>query len=148
MARIGPRTRCSSPQVTRYSTADLIPGGAKFFGSFLPGKFARPMPQEMHVNFGRGMLPHAPRHLFDHHPALLAVDPSRAIDQKNQVAPEADELKAPWRGRLVVAGRGLMTARANGSGAFPRPDRDEDRLCVFGKAGSLVNESRNRMTLV
>ena len=28
------------------------------------------------------------------------------------------------------------------------PDRDEDRLRVFGKAGSLVNESRNRMALV
>src|SRR5438270_11361921 len=116
MARIAPRTRCASPQVTRYATASwtLIPGSAKFFGGFLPGKFARPMPQEMHVNLGRGVFPHAPRHFFDQHPALLAVDPSHAIDQKNQVAPEADELKPSRRGRLVVAGRGLMTARANG----------------------------------
>jgi hypothetical protein len=26
----------------------------------------------MHVNLGRGVFPHAPRHFFDHHPALLA----------------------------------------------------------------------------
>jgi hypothetical protein len=82
------------------------------------------------------------------HPALLAVDPSHAIDQKNQIAPEADELKPPRRGRLVVAGRGLMTARANGSGSFPRPDRDEDGLLVFGKAGLPVDKSRDGMALV
>src|SRR5689334_24061069 len=50
-----------------HSVVDLIPGSAKLFGGFLPGKFACPMPQEMHVNLGRGMLSHAPRHFFDEH---------------------------------------------------------------------------------
>ena len=98
----------------RHRVVHLVPGSAELFGGFLPGEFARPMPQEMHVNFGRGVFAHTPWHFFDHHPALLAVDPPHAIDQKNQIAPEADELKPPRRGRLVVAGRGLMTARANG----------------------------------
>ena len=132
----------------RHRVVDLVPGSTKFFGGFLPGKFARPMSQEMHVNPGRGVFPHAPRHFFHQHPALPAVDPSHAIDQKNQVAPEADELKPSRRRRLVVAGRGLMTARANSRGSFPRPDRDEDGLRVFGKAGSPVNKSRNGMALV
>src|SRR5207247_5312314 len=40
------------------------------------------------------------------------------------------------------------TARANSRGSFPRPDRDEDGLRVFGKAGSPVNKARNGMALV
>src|SRR5208282_4929832 len=74
--------------------------------------------------------------------------PSHAIDQKDQIAPESDELKPPRRGRLVVAGRGLMTARANGSGSFPRPDRDEDGLPVVGETGSPIDKSRDGMALV
>jgi hypothetical protein len=67
------------------------------------------MPQKMHVNLGRGVLPHTPRHFFDHYPTSLAIDPSHVIDEKNQIAPESDELKPPRRARLVVARRGLMT---------------------------------------
>lgn len=128
--------------------AHLIPGSAKLLGGFLPGEFARPMPQKMHVNPGRGVFPHPPRHFLDHHPALLAIDTSHAIDQKNQIPPKSDELKPPRRARLIVAGCGLMATGANGSGSFPRPDRDEDGLRVLGKAGSLVNKSRNGMALV
>src|ERR1039457_2962496 len=35
-----------------HRVVDLIPGSAKLFGGFLPGEFARPMPQKMHVNLG------------------------------------------------------------------------------------------------
>ena len=35
-----------------HRVAYLIPGSSKFFGGFLPGEFARPMSQKMHVNFG------------------------------------------------------------------------------------------------
>jgi hypothetical protein len=94
------------------------------------------------------MFSRAPRHFFNRDSALLAVDPSHVIDQKNQIAPESDKLKPPRRARLVVAGRGLMTARANGSGSFPRPERDEDGLPVFGKAGSPIDKSREGMALV
>jgi len=90
----------------------------------------------------------APRNFFDHDSALLAVDPSHAIDQKNQIPPESDKFKPPRRARLVVAGRGLMTARAYGCGSFTRPDRDKNGLLVFGKAGSPVDKSRNGMALV
>jgi hypothetical protein len=106
------------------------------------------MPQEMHVNLGRGMLPHAPRNFFDHHPALLAVDSSHAIDQKNQIAPESDKLESPRRGRLVVAGRRLMTARANSRGSFPRLDRDQNGLLVLGETGLPVDKPRDGKALV
>src|SRR5437868_12953284 len=130
MARIAPRTRCSSPQVTRYATASWT------------------LSQEVRNSSAVSFQESLRRHFFDQHPALLAVDPSHAIDQKNQVAPEADELKPSRRGRLVVAGRGLMTARANRRGSFPRPDRDEDGLSVFGEAGLSVDKSWDGMTLV
>jgi hypothetical protein len=42
------------------------------------------------VNLGRGVFAHSPWHFFDPHPALFAVDPSHAIDQKNQIAPDSD----------------------------------------------------------
>ena len=44
------------------------------------------MPKEMHVNLGGGVLPHAPRNLFDYDPALLAIDPAHEIDEKHQNA--------------------------------------------------------------
>src|SRR6185369_2326561 len=70
---------------------------------------------------------------------------SHAIDQKNQIAPEADELEPPRRGRLVVAGRGLMTARTNRCGPFPWSYRDENGLLVLGEAGLSVDKSRDGM---
>jgi len=102
----------------------------------------------MHVHLGQGVLPHAPWHFFDHDPALFAVDPTHVIDQKDQIAPDPDELKVPRRVRLVVTGRGLMTDRANGTRTFPRTDWDEDVFSVVGETGSLVNETRDGMTLV
>ena len=106
------------------------------------------MPQEMHVNLGRGAFPHTPRHFFDQHSALFAIDPSHAIHEKNHIAPEADELEPPRRGRLVVAGRGLMTARTNCRGPFPWSYRDENGLLVLGETGLSVDKSRDRMALV
>src|SRR5688572_27696609 len=41
-----------------------------------------------------------------------------------------------------------MTTRANGSGSFPWPDRDEDGLLLFGEAGSPIDKSRHGMALV
>jgi hypothetical protein len=79
---------------------------------------------------------------------LLAVDPSHAIDQKNQIAPESDKLESPRRGRLVVAGRRLMTAGTNRCGPFPWSYRDENGLLVLSEAGSPVDKSRDRMALV
>src|SRR5664280_3186867 len=106
------------------------------------------MPQKMHVNLGRGVLPHTPGHFFDQHPALLAVDASHAIDQKHQIAPESDELESSRRARLVIAWRGLMAAGADGCGSFPRPDRDEDGLPVFSETGLPVDKSWDGMALV
>jgi len=102
----------------------------------------------MHVDLGRGVFSHPPRNLFDEDSALRAIDPSHAIHQKDQIAPEGDELKPPRRARLVVAGRGLMTPRANGSGSFPRTDRDEDGSFVVDENGPLVDKSRDGMAMI
>jgi len=75
------------------------------------------MPQNMHANLGRGVFP-LPQGTSSTTTPLLAVDPSHAVDQKDQVAPEAAEFKPSRRGRLVVARRELMTARANSRGSF------------------------------
>src|SRR5450755_1399903 len=131
-----------------HGVVHLIPGAAKLLGSLFPGEFTRPMSQEMHVNLSRGVFPHAPRHFFHQHPALPAVDPTHAIDQEDQIAPESDELKPPRRGRLVVAGRRLMTAGTNRCGPFSWSYRDENGLLVLGETGFSVNKSRDGMALV
>jgi hypothetical protein len=41
-----------------------------------------------------------------------------------------------------------MTARTDGSGSFPRPDRDEDALAAVGVIGSPVDKFRDGMALV
>jgi len=94
------------------------------------------------------VFPYAPGHCFDHDSTLPAVDPPHVIDQKHQVAPESDEFKPPRRGRLVVAGRGLMAAGTNRCRPFPRSYRDENGLLVFGETGLLVDKSRDGMALV
>ena len=127
---------------------DLVPGGAKRFGGFLPRQFASPMPKKMHVNLGRRVLPHAPRDFFDYDTALLAVDAPHAIHQEDQIAPDTYELKPPRRARLVVTGGGFVTARANRTSSFSRPDVDQNGLPGFVETGFAVNESRDRMTLV
>ena len=56
-----------------------------------------------------------------------------------------------WRKNLkarFVAGRGLMTTRANPRGSFPRPDLDENGLLLFGEAGLLVDKPWDGMALV
>lgn len=129
----------SSPQ-NLHRIVHFVPRGAELFGGFLPGQSACPMPQEMHVNPGRGVFPHTPRNFLDDDSALPAVDATHTVDQEDQIAPESDELKPPRRARLVVAGRGLMTARANGCGSFPWPHRNEDGVLVLGERGLPVDE--------
>src|ERR1017187_4340914 len=81
-------------------------------------------------------------------PHCLQLTRRMQIDQKNQIAPESDKLESPRRGRLVVAGRRLMTARANSRGSFPRPDRDQNGLLALGEAGLPVDKPRDGMALV
>jgi hypothetical protein len=83
---------------------NFIPGGAKRFGGLFPREFAGPMPQEMHVNLGRGVFARAPRNCFDYDPALLAIDAPHEIDRKDEIAPNPDKLKPPRRARPVVPG--------------------------------------------
>jgi hypothetical protein len=79
---------------------------------------------------------------------LLAIDPPHAIHQEDQIPPDSDELKPSRLCRPVIAGSGLMAARANRTGSFPRPDPDDYALVVVGETGAFVDESRNGMALI
>ena len=97
--------------------ADLVPGGAKRHGGFLPGQLARPVRQEQHVGLGQLVLADRPGHLFDPHPAGPAIDPPHAIEQHHQQAPERDELEAAQA--EVIVGR----RRLDGSPSTPASSR-------------------------
>ena len=65
--------------------------------------------------------------LFKLDAAARAVHAAHGVDEKDQDAPEGDELEAPL-GQRVVA-RGLATAdRADLTAARSRPDRDLQNL--------------------
>ena len=54
MARISPQDamfQTPGDQIS-HRVVNLVPGGAELFSGFLPGEFARPVSQEMHVNLG------------------------------------------------------------------------------------------------
>jgi hypothetical protein len=73
-----------------------------------------------------------------------AIDPPHGVEQKNQEAPERDELETAF-GELIVSGSGLMAARTNRFGSLARTHRDFDTSVIRTEASLLVNESRKAM---
>jgi len=95
--------RCSRPQPTTYSTASHTWSQEvwKVASSFLPGELARPAGQKQHTGSGQRVLAIAPGNLLDHHATIPALDPTHAVQQENQKAPQRNELKAPL-GKMIV----------------------------------------------
>ena len=85
--------------------------------------------------------------LDDDRLTAAAIDTPHRIQQKNQKAPERDELETALR-ELVVSGGGLMAARANCRRTLARTNIDLNTLVIGTEAGSLVNESRKTVTSV
>ena len=72
--------------------------------------------------------------------AAAAIDAPHGVQQEDQKSPERNELETPL-GELIVSGRGLMAARADGRRTLARPHGDLNALVVGTEAGLLVNES-------
>ena len=106
------------------------------------------MPEKVHVDLGQRVLAYAPRNLFDHDSALLAIDPPHEIEEEHQKAPDSHKLKGPWRAGLIVSGGGTMTTGANRSAPLARSDRNQDTLAVVGEMGESIDEARKVMALV
>jgi hypothetical protein len=79
--------------------------------------------------------------------AAAAIDAPHGVEQKDEKAPEGDELEAPLR-ELIVSRRRLMAAGTPGGRAFARAHRDLDALGIGSEAGVVVNETRETMASV
>jgi hypothetical protein len=77
----------------------------------------------------------------------LAIDASHGVQQEDEESPQRDELEAPLR-ELIVAGRGLMTAGADGGGTLARPHGDFNALVVGSESGLVVDESPEAVAAV
>src|SRR5262249_11306785 len=119
---------------------DLFPGGVKGFGGFLPREFSRPSGQEEHVWLGEMMLAVAPGNFLDHHAAATAVHAAHAVEEEDQESPEGNEFEAPLR-EMIVTGRRLVAARADGRRTLAWPNFDFDAFLVLTPARVLINES-------
>jgi hypothetical protein len=125
--------------VTTCSTA------SKTFSSFFPGQ---PAGQEQHVGSGQGAFAIAPGDFFDDDgAAAAAIDTSHGVQQEDEESPKGDELEAPL-GELIVAGRGLMAARALGGGTLARPHGDLNALVVGSESSVVVDESPEAVAAV
>src|SRR6202451_425276 len=150
MASMAPSLRCSSPKVTTCSTA------SKTFShevrkaqavSFHESRRA-PAGEEQHVGPGQSALSVAPRNLLDHHPlTAAAIDTSHGVQQKNQKAPERNELESAL-GEFVISGAGLVALRTNRLRALPGTHRDLDTLVIGTETCLLINESRKTVTTI
>jgi hypothetical protein len=85
--------------------------------------------------------------LHDDRLTAAAINAPHRIQQKNQKAPEGDELETAL-GQLVVSGGGLMAARAYCRRTLAWTNINLNTLVIGGEAGLLVNESRKTVTSV
>jgi hypothetical protein len=116
-------------------------------GGFLPGKVACPARQEEHIGFGQGAFSVAPRNLFDDHGgATTAIDAPHGVQQEDKKPPERNELEAAF-GKLVIAGRRLMAARANRRRTLARSHGDFDAL-VGTEMGVLIDKTPETVAAV
>jgi hypothetical protein len=130
-----------------YGLANLVPGGTEGLGGFLPGKFARPTCQKQHVGLGQLVFAVGPRHFLDDDTAGFAVDAAHAVEEKDQIAPDGNELELPIR-EVVVTGGWPVTARTDGWGTYSGADADLQAAAILGEVDVLINEAREAVALV
>ena len=127
---------------------NLIPGSAEHRGRFLPGEPTGPAGQKQHVGFGQGVFAVAPGNFLDHHgAATVAIHAAHGVQEKHQESPQGNELKTPLR-ELIVTGRRLMTAGADGRRTTAGADDDFDVLFIGTEAGVLVDEPSEMVAAV
>ena|SRR5215831_2855701 len=130
-----------------HGMANLIPRGTEGLGGFLPGEFARPACQKQHVGLGQLVFTVGPRHFLDDYAAGFAVDAPHTIEEKDQVAPDRNELELPIREMVVTGGR-AVTARTDGWGTDSGPDADFQATAIWAEADVLIDEARETVALV
>jgi len=84
------------------------PTGAEASGNLRPGKQASPLGKEEPEHIADLVLAGGPRNPLNGRPALAAVDAPECIDQKNDHAPEGNEV--PLAFRLPIISRPLLSA--------------------------------------
>ena len=127
---------------------NLFPGSAKGICRFFPGKAARPTGQEEHIGLGQCALAIGPGDFFDDDgAAAAAIDAPHGVQQENEKSPERDELEAAF-GELIVAGRRLMAARADGGRTLARPHGHFDALVVRTECGAMIDKSPEAVAAV
>jgi len=104
-------------------------------------KAARPTGQKQHVGLGERAFAIAPRNLLDDDGlAAGTIDTPHGVQQKDQKAPEGNELETAL-GELVVSRSRLLAAGADGPGSLARTDRDFDTFVIAAETGPLINKS-------
>lgn len=120
---------------------NLFPGSAEGFRRFFPGRAARPTGEEEHISLGQRALAIGPGNFFDDDgAAAAAIDPPHGVQQEDEKSPERDELEAAL-GKLIIAGRRLVAARADRSRTLARPDGDFDAFVVRTECGAVIEKS-------
>jgi hypothetical protein len=76
-----------------------------------------------------------------------AIDTAHRVKEKDQKAPERDELESPF-GQLIVTGGGAMTARADCHRSLARVDGDLDALAIGTESGLAIDETSKAMAAV
>jgi len=130
-----------------HGMANLVPRRTKGLRGFLPGKFARPTCQKQHVGLSKLVFAIRPGHLLDDNAAGFAVDAAHAVEEKDQVAPDRNELELPI-GEVVVTGGWPVTARTDGWGTNPGADSDFQAAAILGEADLLIDKTRETVALI
>ena len=120
---------------------NLVPRGREGLGGFLPGKFARPTCQKQHVGLGQLVFAVGPGHFLDDDATGFAVDAAPAVEEKDQVPPDRNELELPIR-EVVVTGRLPVTARTDRWGTRSGADSDLQAATILSAADVLIDEAR------
>src|SRR5215475_12034686 len=126
----------------------LVPGGMEHLSRLLPGQSSRPACQEQHIGFGQTAFAVTPRNLFDDDRfAPATIDAPHGIHEKNQKAPERNELEATLA-ELIVSGSGPAAARTNRPGTLAQKYVDFHALVIGAEASFLIHEPRKTVTSI
>ena len=148
MAEIGARVRCCKPHSQRTPRHDKP--GPKWYGRigrFPSRKVCAPTCQKQHVGLGRLVFAVGPGHCLDDDATGFAVDAAHAVEEKDQVPPDRNELELPIR-EVVVTGGLPVTARTDRWGTRSGADSDLQAATILSEADVLIDEARETVALV
>src|ERR1700746_2599464 len=105
------------------------------------------MGEKHHVGLGEGVFAARPWQFFDPHPAGSAIDPAHAVKQQDHETPERHEFETA-QAKMIIAGGGLMTARAHRLCAAARSHVNLDDAALRAQPPLPVGEAWKVMAVV